>query len=154
MRFDTLWHCCYNPRRHFSRAGLRAFDGGIAVARKIRVVLTVSILVGVIGWIVLSYLPTSVISLPQFHWMPNGVVQFFPGFLVAGFVAFLLLQVWLVWTTGASVQKYETVAEASRRRAFRLSVRREMILTALPIGFTAIIAAASYSWWQRLLTLP
>jgi Kef-type K+ transport system membrane component KefB len=124
------------------------------VARKIRMVLSISILVGVIGWIVLSYLPTTVISVPQFHWAPDGVVQIFPAILVAGFVAFLLLQVWLVWTTGTSVRKYATVSQESRRHAFRLSVRREMLLTAVPIGFTAIVAAASYGWWQRLLSLP
>jgi hypothetical protein len=120
--------------------------------RKIRMLFSVTVLAGIIGWIVLSYLPASVVTLPQFEWSASGLVRFFPGLILAGFVIFFGLQLWLTWSTGVAVRQYN--AESDGSQTFTLSAPREVFLTALPIGFTVIVAFASYAWWQRLAVLP
>lgn len=115
--------------------------------------LSIVILGVSVGWIVLSYLPSSAVAMPQFHFSPVGVVRTFPILMIAGVLVFLALQIWVVQTTATSVRRYIQSTSPSAAGGFRLTVRREILLTALPILFTGLLAAASYAWWQRLVDL-
>ena len=77
-------------------------------------------------------------------------MRFFPALIVAGFAVFLVLQIWIVQTTGASIRRYQAASQGRGDSGFRLTVGREVFLTALPIAFTVAVAIASYGWWQRL----
>ena len=118
-----------------------------------RMLLSVGILTVAVGWIVLSYLPSVSIMLPKFQYAPDGIVRIFPGLMIAGFLAFVALQLWVVETTAVSVRRHEESVKASSPTAFNLTVGREAFLTALPIVFTVLLGLASYGWWQRLAAL-
>ena len=118
-----------------------------------RVLFSVGILAVSIGWIVLSYLPIGADLLPQFQFAPDGMVRVFPALMIAGFLAFVALQVWVVQTTAASIRRYETAIVEGSSSDFRLSVSKEAFLTAVPIAFTVLLGIASYGWWQRLTAL-
>jgi hypothetical protein len=132
------------------------------VGHKIRTLVAIVILIGVIGWIVLSYLPTTLITLPQFRYAPSGAMSVFPVLILIGILFFVSLQVWLVQTTvksvrhyrtGLTVRHYQNDAQSQQSSNFELNVGREAVLTALPIGFTIVLAVASYFWWERLTSL-
>ena len=141
------------------------------MGRKIRTLVAIVILIGVIGWIVLSYLPTTLIMLPQFQYAPGGAMSVFPALILMGFLIFVSLQVWLVQTTvksvrhyrtglavrhyrtGSTVRHYQNDTPSQQSGSFKLNVGREAVLTVLPIGFTVALAVASYFWWERLTSL-
>lgn len=120
------------------------------MSRGIRTILSVSILIATLGWIVLSYLPPALVSLPQIRYLPDGVVRFFPALLVAGAVIFLALQVWIVQSTAASIRRYREDDQRQPATRFDLRVDREALLTAMPIAFTIALAIVSAGWWQRI----
>lgn len=123
------------------------------MGRKMRMLLSVGVLAVSIGWIVLSYLPSAAALLPQFQFAPDGMVRVFPALMIAGFLAFVALQVWVVQTTVASTRRYESAIEEGSSSDFKLTVSREGLLTALPIAFTVLLGVASFGWWQRLMAL-
>lgn len=128
------------------------------MGRRMRMLLSFAVLAGVVAWIVLAYVSPSAVSLPQFTYAPDGVVRIFPGIMVAGFLVFLVLQIWLVVTTARSVQHFKetsaaAVASGRAAQTFDLNIGREIFLTALPIVFTVILGLASMTWWQRLAAL-
>jgi hypothetical protein len=121
------------------------------MGRKIRTLVSALILIGVVGWIVLSYMPPTLVSLPQFSYLPNGAARAFPALLLGSFLVFIGLQAWLVQSTAASIQQYRNDAQRQSTGRFPLDVRKEAVLTALPIGFTVALAGAAYLWWRAVV---
>lgn len=120
---------------------------------KLRLLLTIIILAGVLSWIVLSCIPSSLVTLPQFQYAPTGLVHVFPALVVGSLLLFIGLQVWLVQSTVESIRRYRDSTRGEQAGSFELSAGREAVLTALPIGFTILLALAAFGRWQRLLTL-
>ncbi len=53
-------------------------------------------------------------------------MRFFPALIVAGFAVFLVLQIWIVQTTGASIRRYQAASQGRGDSGFRLTVGREV----------------------------
>ena len=140
LKADTIRRVVFRERRE-------------AVGKKLRLLLTIIILAGVISWIVLSYLPSSLIALPQFQAAPAALVNAVPALVVVSLLVFIGLQVWLVQSTAASIKRPRDASRGQVTGRFELNAGREAVLTALPIGFTVLLALAAYGWWQKLLTL-
>ena len=113
-----------------------------------RRIFALFMLMAVIGWIVISYLPASVITLPVISF-PAELNQRFQGLLAGGFAIFLALQIWLVWTTVRNIQVAQRRSN-SVVSELNLSLLREAIWTALPIVMTIGLALASYQTWVSL----
>jgi hypothetical protein len=84
---------------------------------------------------VLSYAPAT--WLPHLQW-PAAILPWFGALLAAGALAFLAIQVWLVYATDKSLMQHP---EAMRE--FKLRRGREMVLTALPIVMTVLLILAA-----------
>jgi heme/copper-type cytochrome/quinol oxidase subunit 2 len=95
-------------------------------------------------WIVVSYLPTIQAGLPTLA-LPNSRTLALLALL--GLVIFLVIQLWVVQTTVASVRAYLAKASPS---AFHLRLDREFLWTALPILMTVGLAWASQDLWRNL----
>ncbi len=117
----------------------------MAVMQKL---LAYLILLGVIAWIVLSYLPASIVTLPTIAF-PTALNPFFQVVLIVTLALFLGLQVALVWTTVKNIQRRQQGPE-SADSPLSLSLTREAFWTALPIVMTIVLALASYQTWVSL----
>lgn len=111
-----------------------------------RVVLTVFILLAVIAWLVLSYLPQAAAALPPIAFPAAVTGGIFPALAVVSLAVFLGLQLWLVADTDAVVKRWLRQAEP-HAEPFRLSRAAELLWTALPILMTLALAVAGYRWW-------
>lgn len=109
------------------------------------------ILLGVVVWIVLSYLPASVVALPTIAF-PTALNPFFQRVLVVTLTLFLVLQVLLVWTTVKNIQTRQQGKE-SADNPLSLSLTREAFWTALPIVMTIVLALVSYQTWVSLAAI-
>lgn len=109
--------------------------------KHLRRVGSILMLAGVIGWVVLSYLPAGAVTLPQIRFPARWTEGSFTALTVGGFVLFLTLQAWIVQSTAASIRRYRTEAGASGR--FNLDTGVETFLTALPIVLMALLAFVS-----------
>jgi len=109
----------------------------------------------VLFWLVFSYLPKSIISLPEIafqgNWYTANSSILFS--LCAGL--FLAIQIKLVFSTGTffkgqpylfSEEQTESTGQEqpSRNPGFKLSRSRELFWTALPIVMTILVLIASY----------
>ena len=101
-----------------------------------RALLTILSAVLLIAWVVLSYAPAT--WLPHWQW-PTALSSWMAGALVAGLIAFVAIQGWLVYATDRSLQ-----AHPKQMQEFRLARGREGILTALPILLTVLFAWAAW----------
>ena len=128
----------------------RSLKRGVKLGRKARIFLTLVVLAAVVGWIVLSYLPETAVALPQIGFSPSAGKVFFPALLISGLAIFLALQLWLVRTTTVAIRLANANEQSESAQRFRLKIGKEFILTALPIGFTLLLAVASYGWWRQL----
>lgn len=127
--------------------------GSAALERILRIVLTLVIAIASVGWIVFSYLPDTLVDLPRYRFATEGMARTTAQLLVLIFVVVIALQVWLTIVTGRSVARFNK-KEISRNLPFQLNVGMEVVLTAIPIGFTAVLAIAVYGWWRGLSLLP
>jgi len=109
------------------------------------------ILLGVIMWIVLSYLPASVVTLPTFSF-PIAFNPLFQILLAVGLALFLVLQGWLVWTTVKTIRTGQDRTDTPANE-LNLSLTREAFWTALPIVMTIVLALVSYQTWVSLASL-
>jgi len=113
-----------------------------------RKLLAYIILLGIIAWIALSYIPTSVVTLPTIAF-PTAFNPFFQAVLAGALVLFTVLQLWLVWATVRNIQAGRQ-RDGSAAKGFNLSLTREAFWTALPIVMTIVLALASYQTWVSL----
>lgn len=111
-----------------------------------RVILTVLILLAVIGWIVLSYMPQAAALLPPLAFPAALTSTLFPALALLSLALFLGLQLWLVRDTDALVKRWLHQTEP-RAEPFRLTRSGELLWTALPILMTLALAFAGYRWW-------
>ena len=113
-----------------------------------RKLLAYLILLGVIAWIVLSYLPSSVMMLPKISF-PTAFNPLFQATLVGALALFLVFQVWLVWTTVKNIQAGQQRTDSVTNK-LNLSLAREAFWTAMPIVMTIVLALMSYQTWASL----
>lgn len=107
--------------------------------------LTVALLLITLLWLVVSYLPGVRAMLPTIAFAnQNGWMA--PASLLA-FIAFVAIQIWLVYTTVATVRAYQA---RNGTTAFRLRVGAEFFWTALPIAMSLLLAWAGYELWLNL----
>jgi len=107
--------------------------------KHLRRVGSILILAGVIGWVVLSYLPA--VTLPHIGFPAAWSGASFTSLAVGGFVVFLALQAWIVQSTAASIRRHRAEAGGSAR--FSLDTSAEVLLTAMPIVLMALLAMVS-----------
>lgn len=93
-------------------------------------------------WVVVSYLPSVRAMLPTLTL--TGVSPWLAWLGVIVLVAFVGIQLWLVYTTVNTVRAHQ---EQSSQLPFRLNLGAEFFWTALPIAMTSGIAWASYALW-------
>lgn len=151
-----------NSRFALSRVGVPLFDGSCELWYNLQAfcseaysigdcvlqrLLWIGILLVIVLWIVLSYVPAALVPLPTFSFVGGEAMAY------AAVVALLLLltiQTWIVFATVRSVRTYDP--QDSEKAPRRPSLRAEFFWTALPIAMTLALAWASYSMWIRLLT--
>ncbi len=112
-----------------------------------RKLLVYGLLLGTLLWLVLSYLPESMVALPLLSFS-EALNPFFQRLLIFGVAVFLALQFWLLFATAGlfrSGQSSRTAADA-----FQLTLPRELFWTALPILMTIVLALASLRTWHSL----
>jgi hypothetical protein len=95
-------------------------------------------------WIVVSYLPGVQAMLPVIAFAGTG--RWLAALGLIALVAFLAIQLWLVYTTVATVRTSQAKGNISPPR---LKVGAELFWTALPIAMTVWLAWASYALWAR-----
>lgn len=101
-------------------------------------------------WLIFSYVPESVIALPDFAVPAASVRETFQTLLVVFFVAFLLLQFWLLRATRQIFRVPANDAESSPT-LMGLSLSAELFWTAVPIAMTIALALLSYGTWRALV---
>lgn len=106
----------------------------------------IGILLVIILWIVLSYVPAALVPLPSFTFIGGEVMAFVA---VVALLLFLTIQAWIVFATMRSVRKYEP--QEGEKAPRQPSPGAEFFWTALPIAMTIALAWASYAMWHRLL---
>lgn len=113
----------------------------------IRKALSFVIVIVLIAWIVLAYLPNAWVTLPQlaFDERWSMLLQLLAA---AGMLAFAAIQVFLirstVWLVRAEGDRTAIVKE------FRLRPGLELVWTALPLAITVLLGAAAYQTWLNL----
>ncbi len=100
-----------------------------------RALLTILVVGIILAWLVLSYAPAA--WLPHWQW-PAAVLPWFGILLGVGAVAFLVIQVWIVYATDRALTQHPDA-----RREFKLGRGREAVLTALPIALTLLLILAA-----------
>lgn len=116
-------------------------SGGRVLSR----LLTLAILLITLLWLVVSYLPGVRALLPTIAFTnQNGWMTITS---LVTFIAFVAIQIWLVFTTVATVRTYQA---RNSPAAFRLRIGVEFFWTALPIAMSLLLAWASYTLWFNL----
>ena len=102
---------------------------------------TLAILLVCILWLVVSYLPGVQAHLPTIAFTGSNLLAILA--LIA-LVVFVAIQLWLLYTTMATVRAHRAKDSHS---PFRLRIGMEFFWTALPILMTLALAWASYALW-------
>lgn len=108
-----------------------------------------SVLLGVILWIVLSYVPASLVSLPEVSIQAVAANALFRRITVIGLIVFVALQVWLLISTMhifRSGDERKEVAEGE----FHLRRPAEFFWTVVPLIMTLALALATLPTWMSL----
>ena len=95
------------------------------------------ILLIVIGWLVLSYLPATMALLPHFPTPNAQMTRLYSWALAAGMVVVLVIQSWLVIATRGLVDRAEQMHKDGA--GFELSLPLELFWTALPLVGTVVL---------------
>lgn len=100
-----------------------------------RALLSILIVGVILAWIVLSYAPAT--WLPHWQW-PAAILPWFGILLALGALAFLAIQLWIVFATDKTLLQHPDAM-----REFRLGRGRELLLTALLIVMTVLLILAA-----------
>lgn len=106
-----------------------------------------ALLLGVILWLVLSYVPDSLLPLPTLGYSGAGIFQ--ASLAVICLVAFLAIQLVVLRSTAHSIGRGGSAD--THRPPFRLRIGAELFWTAFPLAMTLALAWASYALWRHLL---
>jgi heme/copper-type cytochrome/quinol oxidase subunit 2 len=104
----------------------------------------------VVLWLVFSYVPRHLVSLPNLSLQGPMFGLFAQWALVASLVVFLAIQAWLIWVT---VTFFRNPGKAGQiaPRAFGLKLSSELFWTAIPLVMTIGLALISYQTWYGLV---
>lgn len=97
-------------------------------------------------WIVLTYVPDSLLPLPTIRFSGSGGLL--AGLTAACLVVFVAIQIYLVRSTVRGVDPNHQLPNT--RSPFRLSRNVELVWTILPLVMTLVLAWASYGLWINL----
>ncbi len=111
-----------------------------------------AILLVTVLWLILSYIPVSVVTLPQIPFASEASGRLFQVLLVGGFLIFVVLQIWLVVAT-KRLFRTEDGRRNEMAAEFGLNRTSEMIWTAIPLLMTIGLALASYQTWAMLTSV-
>ncbi len=106
-----------------------------------------AILAIIVAWIVLSYLPASVVSLPTLTFGPR-VSAWLAALAPLVLLAFVAIQLWLVRDTVKAVRAYR--APTDEPAPARPHLGAELLWTALPIAMTLAVAWGGYALWAQM----
>jgi hypothetical protein len=104
-----------------------------------RYVLAIAILVSVIAWLVLSYLPGIQGMLPTIAFTGAWATLWLPVLAGLTLAVFVGIQLWLVFATGRMVRTPDQPELRDAVRQFGLRTGPEMILTAVPVAMTVVL---------------
>jgi hypothetical protein len=110
----------------------------------VRYGLSIAVLLAVIVWLVLSYMPGAAALLPAIAFDDAWAARVLP--LLAGltFAGFVVIQAVVLAGTGRMMRHPPTSALAATVQQFQLRYGREMFWTALPLVMTVVLAATLY----------
>ncbi len=107
-------------------------------------------ILGLIGfWLVFSYLPKASAFLPMIDTQTPAVGLLFGALLIVSLSLFLLLQVWLLWST-AQLFCAPNLSAKSTPQLFGLRLSVELFLTTLPLLMTLGLAMIGFQAWSGL----
>lgn len=115
----------------------------------LRSILAYSTLAIVILWLVLSYLPRQIVSLPNLALHGSAAGSAYQWALIVSLLVFLAIQLWLVWAT-VGFFRSQSQARGASPLAFGLKLSSELFWTAIPLVMTIGLAIASYQTWLSL----
>jgi hypothetical protein len=102
----------------------------------LRRLFTILVLIAVVGWLILSYLPAGTVTLPQLSFSAPWTA---PGFFVLALsilAVFAGIQIWLVWATVRLFREPAGSLTAEAVHTLGLRQGREVFWTALPLAAT------------------
>lgn len=108
-----------------------------------RYILSFVTLACVIAWLVLSYVPTSIVALPTIAFGGTWVVAWFPVIAAVVLAVFVAVQTWLVFATARMLRRPADAGLAATIRQFKLSVSQEVFWTILPLVMTVGLVLVS-----------
>lgn len=109
-------------------------------------ILSFMLVLGVILWIVLIYVPDSVLTLPTIGF--GGAGPLLAGLAVASVAAILTVQAIVLRSTARSIPSSDM--SDTTDPALRLNRAAEIFWTALPLAMTLVLAWACYPLWRNL----
>lgn len=109
-----------------------------------RYVLAIAIMVSVVAWLVLSYLPDVQVMLPTIALTGVWTSIWLPVLAGLSLALFAGIQLWLVIATERMVRHPASAELEATVRQFGLRTRPEVILTAVPLAMTLALGAAVF----------
>jgi hypothetical protein len=116
----------------------------------LRNIVTFTISIGIVGWIVLSYLPSSVVILPTIGFSMPWSGRLFAGLTVVSLILFIAIQVALVRSTALFVRPSARAEKDQASSDFELNRKAELFWTALPLAMTVALAVVCYQLWLSM----
>jgi heme/copper-type cytochrome/quinol oxidase subunit 2 len=110
-----------------------------------RRLLLPAILLGVLFWLVFSYIPRTWVLLPTIAFAEPWTNQLFPVLALVALLIFAAIQLWLLWSVRHLRSSPADFPVRMRRSA-------EFFWTALPLLLTLGLAIAGYPLWRELLS--
>jgi hypothetical protein len=105
-----------------------------------RYIVTGGILLATVAWLVLSYMPETVVLLPKLAFDSPALAALFPWLALLTLAVFLIIQFDLVRSTGRWFRQPTQTSTARAIVEFDLSRRWELLWTVLPVVGTALLA--------------
>ena len=115
-----------------------------------RIVVSVVSLGALLFWLIFSYVPASIFSLPTVAYGNEQVVRVFGLLLAVGLIGFVAIQGWLV---NASARMFRSEGELQReeiRGEFAMRRSSEVFWTLIPLLMTGGLALLCYPTWKWL----
>ena len=117
----------------------------------LRTVLSYTLLLVVVLWLVLSYVPDSLVALPALSLGGEQIGSLFQQALLFGLVIFVALQAWLLRSSVRMFRPSEQ-GEESQAQRFGLNASVEFVWTFIPLVMTLGLALLSHQTWLSLVS--
>ena len=117
----------------------------------LRTVLSYTLLLVVVLWLVLSYVPDSLVALPALSFGGEQIGSLFQQALLFGLVIFVALQAWLLRSSVRMFRPSEQGEESLAQR-FGLNASVEFVWTFIPLVMTLGLALLSHQTWLSLVS--